>query len=68
MTKRVRTLMWAGLAGIALIAIAAPPHRADITIVTHHQGDLSPQRMQAVVDLGIVGFSFLLTWSKQLAH
>ncbi len=68
MTKRIRTLMLAGLAGVALIALAAPNHRANIAILTHHQGDLSPQRMQAVVDLGVVGFSFLLTWSKQLAH
>ena len=68
MTKRARTLMLAGLAGVALIAVAAPPHRADIAILTHHQGDLSPQRMQAVVDLGVIGFSFLLTWSTQLTH
>ena len=54
MTKRVRTLMLAGLAGVALIAVAAPPHRAGIAILTHHQGDLSPQRMQAVVDLGVI--------------
>lgn len=68
MTKRVRTVLLAGLAAVALIAVAAPDHRANIAILTHQQSDLSPQRVQAAVDLGIIGFSFLLTWSKQLAH
>jgi hypothetical protein len=68
MTKRTRTLMLAGLAGVALIAITAPPHHADISILTHQENDRTPQRVRAAVDLGVVGFSFLLTWSKQLGH
>lgn len=68
MTKRVRTLMLAGLAGVALLAFAAPPHRANIAILTHQENDRTPQRVRAAVDLGVVGFSFLLTWSKQLGH
>lgn len=68
MIKRVHRIVLAGLAGVALLAFAAPHHRADIAIFTHRQTDLTPQRVQAAVDLGIVGFSFLLTWSKQLAH
>lgn len=68
MSKRMRTLMIAGLAGVALIAVASPPHHADISILTHQESDRTPQRVRAAVDLGVVGFSFLLTWSKQLAH
>lgn len=68
MTKRFRTLMLAGLAGVALIAVAAPSRHANITILTHQENDRTPQRVRAAVDLGLVGFSFLLTWSKQLAH
>lgn len=64
-TRRGRILI-AGAAALAVVALASPDHRAGIAIHAHQQGDRSPERLQAVVDLGIVGFSFLLTWSKRL--
>jgi hypothetical protein len=67
MTGRSRRIVLAGLAALVLLALASPDHRADIRILTHRAGDVSPQRMQAVADFGIVAVSVLVTWSKRLA-
>lgn len=67
MGKRNRILV-AGAMALALVALASPQHRASIQILTHDQGDISPQRMQAVLDLGLVGVSVLITWSKRLGY
>ncbi len=53
---------------MALVAFASPQHRASIQILAHDQGDVSPRRIQAVVDLGLVGVSVLVTWSRRLAY
>ena len=68
MTKRSRAIMLGGAALAAMVAFTAPQHRADIAILTHRQNDLSPQKVQAVVDLGLVGFSVLVTWSQRLNY
>lgn len=67
MQRRHRILIAAGGA-LALLALAAPGHRADIRILTHRPGDLAPQRAQAVVDLGLASISVLVTWSKRLRY
>lgn len=53
-------------AALALIAIARHPN-ADIQILTHDTTDPAPHRIKAAIDLGLVGFSVLVTWTgKQL--
>jgi hypothetical protein len=47
---------------LALIAVVRHP-TADIEILTHRDGDPTPHRIQAAVDLGVVGVKFLLTWT-----
>ena len=68
MTRRSRNIVIAGAAALALVALAAPDHRATIEILTHRQNDQAPQRIQAGVDLGLVAVSVLVTWSKRLAY
>ena len=68
MTKRARSIVVAAAGIAALVAFTAPHHRADIEILTHRANDLSPQKVQAVVDLGLVGFSVLVTWSQHLDY
>lgn len=52
---------------IAVLALVAARHpTADIRLVTHDIGDPTPHRFQAAIDLGLVGVSFLYTWTKHL--
>lgn len=67
MAMRRRSLIVAGSA-LALLVVAARHPSADIRIMTHDAADLSPHRISAVVDLGIVAVSVLVTWTgKRLA-
>lgn len=50
----------------ALGVIAMRHPTADIRVMTHDFGDPRPQRMQAAIDFGLVGVSFLYTWTKRL--
>ena len=68
MAKRTRAIILGTAAAVALIAVASPQHHADIEILTHRQNDLAPQRVQAVVDLGLVAVSVLVTWSQRLPY
>lgn len=52
-------------AALALFVLISPHNRADIRILTAEQGDVSPRKMQAVIDLGIVAISVLYTWSEK---
>ncbi|WP_380778228.1 hypothetical protein [Sphingomonas sp. R86520] len=56
------------IAGLALFALAARHPTADIRIITHETSDPSPHRMQAAVDLGLVGVSVLYTWTVSRLH
>lgn len=51
----------AALVAVAILAARHPT--ADIRIFTHDIGDPSPHRMQAAVDLGLIGVSFAYTWT-----
>jgi uncharacterized YccA/Bax inhibitor family protein len=51
------------VAGLALIVLAARHPTADFRLITHETSDPSPHRMQAAVDLGLVGVSVLYTWT-----
>lgn len=53
---------------LALAAWASPGHHAGVTIHAHRLDDRAPERLMAAIDLGIVGFSLLVTWSKRLGH
>jgi hypothetical protein len=59
--RRRRTIVAVG-ALLALVAIVRHP-TADIEILTHRDGDPTPHRIQAAVDLGVVAVKFLLTWT-----
>ena len=58
-----KALVAAG-ASLALLAIAHPT--AHVRLMTHDVGDPTPRRIQAVVDLGLVGISVLYTWTQRL--
>lgn len=47
----------------ALMLLAARHPTANIRLITHDIGDPAPHRMQAAVDLGLVGVSILYTWT-----
>jgi len=63
MRDRRKMLVAAGLA-VAILATSHPT--ADFRIVTHDIGDPTPHRFQAAADLGLVGVSFLYTWTQRL--
>ena len=64
MRDRRKTLV---AAGIVLAIVAARHPTADIRVVTHDIGDPTPHRLQAAIDLGLVGVSFVYTWTKRLS-
>jgi len=43
--------------------VAARDPSADIRVLTHDAGDASPHRVQAAVDLGVMAFTILVTWT-----
>ena len=59
---RKRRMIVAMAALLALVALVRHP-TADIEILTHRDGDPTPHRIQAAVDLGVVAVKFLLTWT-----
>ena len=67
MAKRNRIVLAFGAAALLLIALA-PDRRADIAIAMQRQGDASPQRVEAALDLGLVAISVLVTWSRRLDY
>lgn len=67
MSGRARRNAFGALALLALIAFASSDRRADIEIRMQRVGDLSPERIEAVLDIGIVAISVLVTWSRRLA-
>lgn len=48
---------------VALIGLAARHPSANIEVLTHQASDPSPHRVQAAVDLGLMAFSVLITWT-----
>ena len=61
MRNRRGTLVIAGV--VALTALAVRHPTIDVQLVTHDSRDPSPHRMQAAVDLGLIGISVLYTWT-----
>ena len=60
---RGRRLIGMLLVAAAILAIAGRHPVADIRILTHRAGDVAPARMEAAVELGVVGLNLLVTWS-----
>jgi len=54
------------VAALGLLAVAARHPTADLRLLTHDAGDRAPVRVQAAIDLGLVGISVLYTFSRQL--
>ncbi|MFZ5749301.1 MAG: hypothetical protein ACOY45_16790 [Pseudomonadota bacterium] len=67
MPNRKRLFLFAGLAAL-LCFVATAPHRADLRVLTHDVGDMTPHRFQAALDLGWLGFSLIVTWTSRLAR
>lgn len=59
---RDRRMLGAIVALGALTLLVRHP-TASIQVMTHDAADPSPHRMQAAVDLGLVGVSVLYTWT-----
>ncbi len=53
--------MGVALLGLTVISLRHPT--ADIRLITHDLRDPAPHRVQAAVDLGLVGVSILYTWT-----
>ncbi len=68
MGRRGRNILIGGAGALALIALASPHRRADFELQMHRAGDTAPERVQAVVDLGLVAVSVIVTWSKRLGY
>ncbi len=67
MFKRNRIVLALGVAALLLISFATD-RRADIAVAMQRPGDVSPQKVEAVVDLGLVAISVLVTWSRRLDY
>jgi hypothetical protein len=68
METRKGRIVLAGAAALALFALVSPHNRADIRILTHDKSDLSPHKLQAAIDLGLVAISVLVTWTAKIAR
>lgn len=49
------------VAAALLVALWHPV--AEVRLITHDIGDPAPRRLQAAVDLGMVGVSVMVTWT-----
>ena len=59
--RKNRTLIVAGAAALALLAIERPS--ADFRIAAHDAGDPSPRQARAALDLGLMAVSIIVTWT-----
>jgi hypothetical protein len=56
-----RKLVVAGGLGLALLCLQQPT--AEFEFLTHDSRDSAPHRVSAVVDLGLMAVSVLITWT-----
>lgn len=63
MDKRRQIALAVGI--LSLAAVATHPPSADIRVLAHRSGDVSPARFQAAVDLGVASASILVTWTAE---
>ncbi len=62
--RRIGLLVAAAL----LLTLSVRHPTADIRIITHDRTDLTPQRVQAALDLGVFAVSVLVTWTRHLPN
>ncbi|MBX9859397.1 MAG: hypothetical protein K2Y20_07385 [Sphingomonas sp.] len=49
---------------LLLLAVTAVRHpSADIRVIAHQVGDPAPRQVTAAIDLGVMAFSLLITWT-----
>lgn len=56
------------IAVIALLALGIMTIRhpsADIRVITHQVNDPAPRQVSAAIDLGVMAFSLLITWTAK---
>jgi hypothetical protein len=51
------------IAALLLVAVGTRQPTADIQLLTHAAGDLQPHRIQAAINLGVIGVKLIYTWS-----
>lgn len=51
------------VAGAAVLLLAVRHPSAKLELITHEANDPAPHRVQAAVDLGLIGVSVLYTWT-----
>jgi hypothetical protein len=61
---RNRRVILAGSA-LLLLAMSVRPPSADIRIITHDATDRTPHQVRAALDLGLMAFSILVTWTSK---
>ena len=51
---------------LLLLAVTAVRHpSADVRVIMHQAGDPAPRQVTAAVDLGVMAFSLLITWTAK---
>ena len=63
---RDRRLLVAAAAILVIGTLSARHPTADIRLLTHEAADPSPMRMQAAIDLGVVGVSLIYTLTRHI--
>ena len=59
---RNRRMIFAA-AALGVLALSVRHPTANIQLLTHEASDPAPHRMQAAIDLGLVGVKLLYTWT-----
>jgi len=51
---------------LLLLAVTTLRHpSADVRVIMHQAGDPAPRQVTAAVDLGVMAFSLLITWTAK---
>ncbi len=53
------------LGAVLLLATTLRHPTADIRVLTHDSADPTPHQVSAAVDLGVMAFSILVTWTTK---
>ncbi len=61
---RNRRIVLGGCA-LLLVAMSVRHPSADIRIITHEASDPTPREVRAAVDIGLMAFSVLVTWTSK---
>lgn len=59
-----RIALVVAMVGLCLLSVKHPT--ADLRLITHRVDDPAPARVQAAIDLGLIGVSVLYTWTRRI--